>query len=662
MYFITGPMKAELLSEAPSGTKVKAAPQRHEIQSRIGFLLLSIVALFSLSAEANLIEQVDSLSLYMTYGEIALDAGVALMILVGMGFVWWLFVLLLVRFARLIPLTHQRANALGWYIGLAGPLSYLFLDIFGAVKAQVFPEWHSGMFVWMAAALFCVSWLFIVRLSELQEFCRTRLVPIAWAHIAVFAVVGMVLTARGVHLFHNYAHASSGTAASQLPDIYLVTMDALGAEDTSVYGYDRPTTPNLERFAKRSFTFDNFFANSNFTGPTTVSIETGRLPWSHRVFQQGGFLRDEAQGENLAALLRQRGYYTAMVASNEWAAPFRHRTLASYDAVEFAAPLGIGGAWFRYTNLIGLNTQYTLYGALLKRLGRAVNYADALIWPHRYPTPPEAVFDRARALLERRDIAQPRFLWTHILPPHDPYLPPIPYRGRFLSPDKLTNAYDLLSLRNYALPAGTSATELRARYDEMVLYADAAVGDFLQWLDRTGRLNRAIVIVAADHGESFEHDWFLHAGPPLYNSLIRVPLLIHTPGQVQGARIPQLAQQADLLPTILDLLGSSLPSWTDGASLKPALEGKSLPERYIFSMNLEPDRVFGPISKGTLAVMDGEFKYVIRLDSHQQSLYRYKSDRLEEHDLMASESDTAKRLHDVLLAKLLEVNQQTRKQ
>src|SRR5947209_4636740 len=218
-----------------------------------------------------------------------------------------------------------------------------------------------------------------------------------------------------------------------------------------------------------------------------------------------------------------------MIASNQWAAPFRHRTLESYDAVEYAAPLGIGGTWFRYTNLIGLNTQYSLVGALLKRLGRMINYADALIWSHRYPAPAEAVFDRARALLERPDIAQPRFLWAHILPPHDPYVTPSPYSRRFLSTEKLTRSYDFLSLRNYALPADTSVTELRDRYDEMVLYADAAVGDFLDWLDRTDRLNHAIVIISADHGESFDHNWFLHAGPPLYNALIRIPLLIHIP-------------------------------------------------------------------------------------------------------------------------------------
>jgi arylsulfatase A-like enzyme len=652
-------MAEELLIETPQDNRFAARPSPGGHQSRLRLILLSIVALCCLSAEADLIEQIDSLSLYMTYGEIALDAGVALTILVGAAVLWWLFVVLVMQGASLFPSTKRYRTALVWYLGLAVPFSYLSLDVFGGVKAQIFPHWHSGILIWSLAALSCVACLLVVRLSRLQEFCRTRLVPIAWVHITLVVVTALALAAKGVYLFHGYVHPGNAANVSQLPDVYLVTIDALGAEDTSLYGYDRATTPNLERFAKRSFTFDHFFANSNFTAASTTSIETGKLPWSHRVFQQGGFLRGKTQSENLAELLRQRGYYTAMIASNQWASPFRHRTLESYDAVEYAAPLGISGVWFRYTNLIGLNTQYTLYGAMMKRLGRAINYADALIWPRRYPAPAEAVFDRARSLIDRPDIGQPRFVWTHILPPHDPYLPPPPYRGRFLATDKLTRSYDFLSLRNYALPAGTSTGELRARYDEMILYADAAVGDFLDWLDRSGRLDHAIVIIAADHGESFEHHWFLHAGPQLYNTLIQVPLLIHIPGQEQGAHLSQLAQQSDLLPTILDLVGISPPSWTDGESLKPMLEGQALQPRYVFSMNLEPDRTFGAISKGTLAVMDDDFKYIIRLDSLQESLYRYKSDRFEETNLMASEPEAARRLHDVLLAKLREINQRS---
>jgi arylsulfatase A-like enzyme len=648
-------MREEVLLEAIPASKVVTASQLHQVPLRMGLILLSIVALFCLSAEAELIEQIDGMSLYMTYGEIAMDAGVALLFLVGMAFMWWLVVLLIVRISSHVRSMKHHAEVV-WYLGLALPLSYLFLDLFGAVKAQIFPQWHSGFLVWLSAWLVCLAALFVLDLARLQEFCRTRLVPIAGAHLGLVVVAAIALMAKGVHPFHDYAHPGHAATGSHLPDIYLITMDALGAEDTSLYGYNRATTPHLDRFAQTSSEFDYFFANSNFTGASITSIETGKLPWSHRVFQQGGFLRDEAKGENLAALLRQRGYYTAMITSNRWAGSFRHRTLDSYDAVEYAAPVGIGGIWSRYTDLIGLNTQYTLYGALLKRLSRAVDFADAMIWPRLYPAPSDAVFSQARALLERHDIAQPRFLWTHILAPHAPYLPPAPYSGRFLSGAELTHASDYLSVRNYALPAGTSASELRARYDEMVLYADASVGDFLDWLDHTGRLDDAIVIVSADHGESFEHNWFLHAGPPLYNSLIQVPLLIHTPGQRHGVHISQPAEQADLLPTILDLVGASTPSWTDGVSLKPALEGETIPERLVFSMNLEPDRVFGSISKGTLAVMDGDFKYVIHLDNRQESLYRYKSDRLEEHNLITSQPEIAKRLHDLLLNRLEEVN------
>jgi len=285
-----------------------------------------------------------------------------------------------------------------------------------------------------------------------------------------------------------------------------------------------------------------------------------------------------------------------------------------------------------------------------------VTFVDALVWPQRYPDPPEGILDGVRGLVERSDITQPRFVWAHIVPPHDPYLPPPPFQNRFLSRKVITYP-DLLALRTTSLPPGLSASDLRAQYDEMILYADQALGNFLDWLAATGRLDNAIVIVSADHGESFEHQSFLHAGPSLYDNLIRVPLLIHVPGQKTGVRLSTLAQQADLLPTILDLIGAPLPNWTDGTSLKPALNGGALPPRHIFSMNLEPCGIFQPIAKGTVAVMDDEYKYVLRLDRQQEVLYRYRSDPRERDDLVASNPDVRNRMRDVLLEKLNAVNQ-----
>jgi hypothetical protein len=73
-------------------------------------------------------------------------------------------------------------------------------------------------------------------------------------------------------------------------------------------------------------------------------------------------------------------------------------------------------------------------------------------------------------------------------------------------------------------------------------------------------------------------------------------------------------------------------------------------------MNLEPNSTFHPVTKGTVAVMDGDFKFVRYLDSGKEQLYRYKTDKDEENNLLQSEPEIAKRMRNVLLEKLDEVN------
>jgi arylsulfatase A-like enzyme len=631
-------------------------------QLRPWVILASIIAIVCSSFEIEILEQLDSLSLYMSYRDIAMDLGVALVLLLGCAVVWWSCELLVASLANRIAITKPYAASVAWRLGLAVPVSYLVLNIFGAVKLLLFPHWHPNLSGWILlissfVVLACTGF-YIVRLAWLQEFCSVRLAPVGWAHMALGIVALIALPAHGVYLFRDYARPGRPMAASKLPDIYLITIDALRADETSVWGYHRPTTPNLERFAQRSFTFDYFFANSNFTTPTTTSIETGELPWSHRVFQVGGFPDSQAQQDNLASALHEYGYYTAMLSSNYLATPVHHRTLANYDAVKYFAPIDGSGLWLRLTNFVPLNTQHTLFASLLKSVAGMRFYLDALIWRNQYPYPAQPVFDSARLLLERRDIAQPRFLWTHIFPPHDPYLPPAPFRMCFWSSNKLTHVSDFIGLRNDALPPTVSVSDLRARYDEMVLYADHVVGDYLDWLDATGRLDRSIVIVSADHGDSFEHNWLLHSGPHLHNGLIHIPLLIHLPGQQHGTQIAQPAQQADLLATILDLVGAQVPGSTDGVSLRPALEGRKLQRRFIYSMNLESNPIFDPITKGTVAIIDEDYKYIYQLDRKQGSLFRYRTDELEQNDLAGSQPEVAARMRTALLDKLKEVNQQ----
>jgi arylsulfatase A-like enzyme len=623
-------------------------------------LWLSVVAIMFSALEIGILISLDSMMLFMTVREILLDAGVALIPTLFLATGWWLCMLFLRKLLSIAPRWRPDSESFFWRVGIAVPLIYLVVEIFNSIRLQVAPRWHPGL-SWLgivpALAALCAIGVSIPDICTLQRLSRSRLVPIAVAHFVVVAVFAIAVGAEGIHLFRDFAKpGKSYVASSAQPDVYLITIDALRIEDMSLYGYQRPTTPNLDRFSAKAYVFDKFFANSNFTTPATTSIETGKFPWTHKVFQLGGFLRGEARQETLASSLQKEGYYTASISDNAYAGPVQHRTIASYDAVEFPLPEDGSGPWTRYTNLVGLNTLHTLSYSMLESFAFVRAYFDAVVWSRRSATPAEPVFDEARNIIARTDISQPRFVWAHILPPHDPYFPPPPYLGRFLPGKKLTRSYEFLGFRNDSPPRSVSIEELRARYDENILYADQAVGNFLDWLDQTGRLDRSIVIISSDHGESFEHGWFSHTGPFLYNGLIRIPLLIHLPGQTQGSRIGQIAEQVDLLPTILDLIGEPPPAWAEGVSLKPSLEGKPLPDRFVFSMNLEPNSSFKPITNGTVAVMDDQFKYVTRLGTNDAALYQYHADPQEERNLVKSEPSISGRMEQALRGKLEQVN------
>lgn len=627
-------------------------------------LLMSIVALLCCSLELEILEQVDSMMLYMTVREILWDGSAALVLLLLLGVLWWLALVACVKTVDIIVGRMAAVTALVWHAGITLPLSYFVIDVLKATRLRLYPHWHLGFFIWLwlgpGLLILCAVVVFKTPVRKLQHFCGSRLAPLGWVHVILAIVAISSMRAHGVHIFRNYALSSRAVAvASTKPNIYLITIDTLRAEDMSLYGYSRRTTPELEKFAKHATTFDYFFANSNFTTATTTSIETGKLPWSHKIFHLGGFLRGPAQKENLAELLQAQGYYTSTISGNEVASPVQHRTTSSYDSADYIVPQHGFSAYYRYTNLAGLNTAYTLTGTLLKSLVSARLYLDNILADDQFPSPAEPVFARARALISKGAGGRPQFLWTHVLPPHDPYLPPVPYRGEFLKSSKLNRISDFIGLDNQSLPRNVSVEELRARYDEDIAYTDHAVGEFLDWLDHTGRLANSLVLVSADHGESFENGWYKHTGPLLSDGLIHIPLLVHLPGQTDSARVTQPAQQIDILPTILELIKSPSPSWVEGTSLVPALHLNRLPDRFLFAMNLEPDSVFKPISKGTIALINDRYKYVADvadLEGSKGLLFDYRSDPSEQRNLSKLQPDITNGFRDVLLKKLATIN------
>ncbi|MBZ0269123.1 sulfatase-like hydrolase/transferase, partial [bacterium] len=161
---------------------------------------------------------------------------------------------------------------------------------------------------------------------------------------------------------------------------------------------------------------------------------------------------------------------------------------------------------------------------------------------------------------------RPFFAWVHYYDPHASYAPPARYAKRF---------------------AGNP-------YDGEVAYTDAALGTLLEELRADGRLGKTLVIVTADHGEAFGDGGELTHGFLLRESTLRVPLILSAPGMLPAARrIAGVTPTADIVPTVLDLLGEPVPEGLDGESLLPAIGRGRTRDRYAYSETRLPTDLFG---------------------------------------------------------------------
>ncbi len=229
----------------------------------------------------------------------------------------------------------------------------------------------------------------------------------------------------------------------------------------------------------------------------------------------------------------------------------------------------------------------------------------------------DAVTDRALAWLrgvERR----PFFVWVHYFDPHKPYDPPEAFRA-----------------------IGKDA------YDGEVAFVDSQILRILRWLEESGFADDTLVVVAGDHGESFgEHGEEGHA-MFLYQTNLRVPLLLAHPRlRGRGAHVGETVELADVFPTVLDLFGWSPPRDLLSRSLAPALQGEALADRESYAESHYVRHTYGWAEQRSLT--DRRFKYV---SSTRPELFDLAADRGEAHNLAEARPDTAYRMRRALLAR-----------
>lgn len=566
---------------------------------------------------------------------------------------------------------------------------YEFIKMFKLWTSKVFPGDHVRLISDIFTTTLVVILVVLVILFRNKIRLRLEIETNRWFK-PVMALFGISLTILIIQIAYTHFIISpkdstvkireNNSSVNERPNIILITFDALTAQDMSLYGYKLKTTPNIDSFALESYVFTNMYANANWTRPGVASILTGTYPSTHRLINTGiqnCFLPDELRNMNIAALLKANGYQTAAVVSNwVYAHPSSNHTFHNFDYAPFNTT---NDAEFRnriepiylipesatlFFTKIGSTAHIwcalisnTYLGFLNKILtpGEQQSKLDTV-----YSGPPEKTFNIASSYLQKAKT--PFFLWIHVMVPHGPYLPADGFKKQFLKENSLLTFHEQTfpQYDNNFYPESMQPTmdKLRLRYNEHILWADHAFGEFIHKLKNDGYMDHSTIIISSDHGESFRRGVYQHSSPTLYNDLIRIPLIIRTPKQKHHKLIEQPAAQIDIAPTILDLLDIAVPHRMEGESLKSKMQKNAANDKPIFSMQLDGNRIRGAITKGTVAVIKDHYKYIFYVDKPRSELYNMMKDPEEMTDLAKIEKERAVTMHGLMMKNILKRNDQ----
>jgi arylsulfatase A-like enzyme len=339
----------------------------------------------------------------------------------------------------------------------------------------------------------------------------------------------------------------SGERREERPNVVFYIIDGGAAPYMSLYGYNRRTTPNLERLAEEGVVFENAYSNSSWTKPSTTSFVTslhssvlGNWRTETDVLPDGVV--------TMAEHFHRAGYHTALFTTNSYAGM-----------------------------ISGMERGHDVMREIRSRPNSASSrdlHEDFWQWREEYP-------------------GEPFYVHVQTTDVHYPYDPLDPFAGLFLDPSD-RRVYDEWNRRLQETGAHKPAwpwsesfeitgigrpefyASQRRLYDECMAQNDARLGRLVERLKAEGEWENTLLVVAADHGAAW---WVMDIDPPppLSNPILaayfsRIPMVVVWPGRIEGGRrLVEPVSMIDVLPTLLELAGLEPPETSQGQSLVPLL-------------------------------------------------------------------------------------------
>jgi arylsulfatase A-like enzyme len=406
------------------------------------------------------------------------------------------------------------------------------------------------------------------------------------------------------------------------PNLLLISIDTLRKDRLGSYGYDRGTSPFLDSLAARGVRFADFSAVAPYTLPTHATMLTGLLPPRHGAVGSTERLASERL-PFLPSILRAHNYHTA----------------------------GFTGGGF-VSEAFGFATGFDRYGLIdpiapedddlanYHSVGRAVRVNNNL--------------ERAGDWIESRRGEQ-WFSFIHTFVVHE-YVAPEADLAAFDSKP------DIDPERDYAKwlreghwmktpPTPQEVKHLSDRYDATIHYCDRMLKRLFERLEAKGCLEDTVIAIVADHGEEFWEHGSLRHSATLYEEQLAVPWILIAPGGPQGVVVTDAISQADVMPTLLELLAIEIPQDLDGHSRVRLLNG----DRRDFRDTPLFAQIATTFSR-RVALRTGSKKLIENdLESPQQfkgkvatELYDLREDPGEQSNLAESQARDAEKVADAL--------------
>ncbi|MBI3966618.1 MAG: sulfatase [Chloroflexi bacterium] len=519
------------------------------------------------------------------------------------------FVGLGLRLARRAPAATTLTRAYAAAAALGFPLAAAVLWLARRDPNAIVVLATLGIALVVGAAL-AVAVYRLRRPSWLRGRARTGAAIAAPALLLVLAAVGLLIGSQAASRpFVSARHSAtvSPTAVGQPINVLIITVDTLRWDRIGACGDPITRTPQIDALAGAGVLSCQVITPQPNTNSAHASLFTGTYPNTHRV-REHMVDRLVSGLPTLTEALKAQGYTT--VGIHSWISldpPFSglDRGFDSYQGYVVNLPSSLShptaqyfAATFRrlreYLQIVKTTEVITGSGRAVEEEidGRADVTTDAVLhW------------------LDERD-DRPFFLWVHYFDPHWPYTPPPPYDTMY-DPSydgsldgSMKYVWGIRDGHVQISPDSRENQHLIALYRGEITFTDEQIGRLLKALEERGLTERTLVILTGDHGDNFgEHGQWFHPRS-LYDSEIRVPLVMRLPGRLPAVRLSAPASILDITPTVLEVVGAPAPATLEGESLLPVIDGRtSGVERIVFTQ-FNGDRLVAAVGANWKLIAD----------------------------------------------------------